>query len=165
MVDMGIFEGERVELLYGVIIRMSPHGPEHDGALGRLTELLMLMAAGRAKIRVQSGFAASDGSEPEPDIAVVRPADYDDAHPSTAWLIVEVAKSSLAKDLGPKARLYAESRVEEYWVINLVDGVFEVHCDPRDGLYRQIRKHARGDTVQLVHFPDLRIAVSDVLRK
>ena len=165
MVELGLFEGERVELLYGVIIRMSPHGPEHDAALDRLTELLIRSLAGRARVRVQSGFAASDGSEPEPDIAVVAPQDYDDAHPSAAWLIVEVAKSSLAKDLGPKARLFAEAGVAEYWVVNLVDARVEVHTVPRDGLYRTIQRYSRGDTIELQHFPDCKLPVSEVLRK
>lgn len=165
MVELGLFEGERVELLYGVIVRMSPHGPEHDGTLGRLTEHLIRGLAGRAKVRVQSGFAASDGSEPEPDIAVVPLGDYDDEHPSAAWLIVEVAKSSLAKDMGPKARLSAESGIEEYWVVNLVDDRIEVHAGPRDGLYRHLQRCSRGDRIRLRHFPEVEIAVSDVLRR
>lgn len=164
MVEMGLFEDERVELLYGVIISMSPHGPEHDGALSRLTELLVARLAGRARVRVQSSFAASDGSEPEPDFAAVPIADYDDAHPSKAFLIVEVAKSSLIKDKGPKARLYAQSGVEEYWVVNLVEDLLEVYTEPRDGLFRQITLHRRGDIVRLRHFPDVEIGVSEVLR-
>jgi Uma2 family endonuclease len=164
MVDLGLFEDERVELLYGVIVKMSPHGPEHDAPLARLNELLVAGLRGRARIRVQSSFAASDGSEPEPDLAVVPPGDYDDAHPSTAWLIVEVAKSSLAKDRGPKARLYAESGVPEYWVVNLVDGLIEVHTLPQDGLYRQIIRYGRKDTIRSERFADLDVAVADILR-
>ena len=165
MVECGFFEGERVELLYGIIVRMSPHGPDHDGALGRIAEQLLGALASRAKVRIQSGFAASDGSEPEPDVAVVPPGEYDDAHPSIAWLIVEVAKSSLAKDRGPKARLYAEAGVEEYWVVNLIDGLIEVHTDPRGGLYRHVRPCSHGETIRLQHFADVEIAVSTVLRR
>jgi Uma2 family endonuclease len=164
LVEEGFFEGERVELLYGVIVCMSPHGPKHDGALDRIAEILMRALGGRTRIRVQSGFAASDGSEPEPDIAVVPPGDYDDAHPAVAWLVVEVAGSSLAKDRGPKARLYAESGVEEYWIVNLVDGLIEVHTDPRGGLYRAIRRFSRGDVVTPGRFGDVRVAVSEVVR-
>ena len=164
MVELGWFEDERVELIYGVIVKMSPHGPEHDAPLSRLTELLVQGLIGRARVRVQSAFAASDGSEPEPDLAVVPPGEYDDAHPSAAWLIVEVAKSSLAKDRGPKARLYAESGVPEYWVVNLVDGLIEVHTEQRDGLYRRVIRHGRGDVVRCDRFPELEIPVGAVLK-
>jgi Uma2 family endonuclease len=143
---------------------MSPHGPEHDGPLSRLMELLVAPLAGRARVRIQSSFAASDGSEPEPDVALVPLADYDDAHPEEAFLIIEVAKSSLAKDKGPKARLYAQSAVEEYWVVNLVEDLIEVYSEPRDGLYTHITLHRRGDVVTLRRFPDVAIGVSDVLR-
>ena len=164
MVEMGFFEGERVELLYGVIVRMSPHGPEHDGALNRLAEILTHALVGRARVRVQSGFAASDGSEPEPDIAVVPLADYDAEHPREAWLIVEVAKSSLAKDLGPKARLYAESGVDEYWVVDLVARRIVVYTGPENGRYLMRRDLARGEVVELRRFAEVSVAVADVLR-
>jgi Uma2 family endonuclease len=164
MVEIGLFENERVELLYGVVVRLSPHGPEHDGVLDRLTELLVQALAGRARTRIQSSFAASDGSEPEPDVAVVPRAEYDDAHPNVAWLIVEIAKSSLAKDRGPKARLYAESTVEEYWVVNLVAQTLEVFTEPTNGLYARTQVYRRGDKVRLKHFSDVEIDVTAILR-
>jgi Uma2 family endonuclease len=164
MVESGFFDGERVELLYGVIVQMSPHGPDHDDALDRLAQELLGRLAGRARVRVQSGFAASDGSEPEPDIAVVPPGDYALAHPDVAWLIAEVAKSSLAKDRGPKARLYAESGVGEYWVVNLVDRWIEVHTEPRDALYRSIRRCLPGDVIRLEKLDGVEVAVSNILR-
>jgi Uma2 family endonuclease len=165
MVELGLFEDERVELLYGVIVRMSPHGPEHDAPLARLTEIFVKGLSGRAQVRVQSAFAVSDGSEPEPDLAVVPRGEYDDAHPSTAWLIVEVAKSSLSKDRGPKARLYAESGIPEYWIVNLVDGLIEVYTEPRDGLYRRIARHGSEDIIRGGGTLGLEVAVSAVLRK
>jgi Uma2 family endonuclease len=164
MVELGLFENEQVELLYGVIVKMSPHGPEHDAPLSRLTEVFVRALAGRAIVRVQSAFAASGGSEPEPDLAVVPPGDYDAAHPCTAWHIVEVAQSSLAKDRGPKARLYAESGVREYWVVNLVDTLIEVYTEPREGLYRHITRHGLSDEIRCVRFPDVAVPVAAVLK-
>ncbi|HEY6725406.1 MAG TPA: Uma2 family endonuclease [Polyangiaceae bacterium] len=164
MVDLGLFEDERIELLYGVIVKMSPHGPEHDSALSRLTVLLVKALSDGASVRIQSAFAASDGSEPEPDVCVVPLGDYDAAHPATAWLIVEISKSSLLKDRGPKARLYAESGVSEYWVVNLVDGLVEVHTTPRGGLYRTITRYGLDDVVRSERFPALEIPVSAVLK-
>src|SRR5688572_1840129 len=98
LAELGLFEGERIELIEGAIVRMSPHGPAHDSTIDRLTELLVIALRGRARVRVQGAFAASDDSEPEPDVAVIPPRDYDDAHPTEAWLIIEVADTSLAKD-------------------------------------------------------------------
>lgn len=100
LIETGLFEDERVELLEGVLIRMSPHRPEHDSAIEYLTELLVRQLAQRARVRVRSGYAASDSSQPEPDLAVVPTGNYGAAHPSEALLIIEVAKSSLAKDRG-----------------------------------------------------------------
>lgn len=71
LVEMGAFEGQRVELLYGMVVAMSPHGPPHDSSIEELNELLVRALAGRARVRIQFAFAASDGSEPEPDVAVV----------------------------------------------------------------------------------------------
>ena len=164
MVELGMFEDERVELLYGVIVKMSPHGPEHDSALSRLTKLFVRELGDGADVRIQSAFAASDGSEPEPDLCVVPPGEYDDAHPSTAWLIVEVSKSSLPKDRGTKARLYAEAGVSEYWVVNLVDGLVEVHTAPRACLYRQIVRYGVEDVIRSERFPALEVPVAAVLK-
>jgi Uma2 family endonuclease len=163
MVQMGMFEGERVELLFGTIVLMSPHGPEHDGSLDDLGDRLTHALGTRAKVRIQSAFAASDGSEPEPDIAVVARQSYRAAHPDRAWLIVEVADSSLAKDRELKAKLYAASQVDEYWIVNLVDRAIEVYRDPRDGVYASVSAHARGDVLRLLAFDDVEVNVSDVI--
>jgi Uma2 family endonuclease len=163
LVDLGMFAGERVELLYGVVVQMSPHGPAHDAAVEELTELLVKALAGRARVRIQSAFAASDGSEPEPDVAVVPKRDHHEAHPTEAWLIVEVAQSSVKKDRVLKAQLYAESGVPEYWIVNVADGLIEVHCDIVGGAYTRVTPYRRGDAVALGRFPDVQIQVADVI--
>jgi len=81
------------------------------------------------KVRVQSAFAASGDSQPDPDVAVVPHADYRSAHPDRAFLIVEIAHSSLQRDR-EKALIYARSGVPEYWIVNLVDKVVERFRDP-----------------------------------
>lgn len=164
LVRLGCFEGERVELLYGTVVRMSPHGPAHDAVIQRLTRVLVPALADRAGVRIQSSFAASDGSEPEPDVAVVPPGEYDDAHPTEAWLIVEVAHTSLETDRVLKARLYAECDVPEYWVVNLVDRLVEVFSDPVGGTYTRVTPHRVGESLTPARFPDLAIAVSQLLR-
>lgn len=163
MVELGLFADERVELLYGVIVSMSPKGPEHDSAVERLTELLIQRLGGRASVRVQSAFAASDGSEPEPDVAVVPRGDHRRAHPHEAHLIVEVADSSLATDRGAKAALYAESGVPEYWIVNVRDGMIEVHDEIVRGAYTRVVPHRAGARIAVGAFPDVVIAVDEIL--
>lgn len=163
MVELGMFEDERVELLYGTVVTMSPHGPDHDEAVNTLQERLTRALGDRARVRVQSAFAASDSSEPEPDVAVVPPRSYRDAHPDTAWLIVEVARSSLAKDRDLKSRLYAASGVQEYWVVDLVHDAVRVHRSPGEAGYEEETTRRRGETVRMAHFPDVELRVDDVL--
>jgi len=163
MVELGLFDSERIELLYGVIVRMSPKGAPHDSAIDRLTEWLVTALAGRATVRIQNAFAASDGSEPEPDVAVVPRGDYRAEHPSRALLIIEVADSSLETDRGVKARLYAECGVEEYWIVNVRDGLVEVHSEIVRGSYARVLPYRAGSKVRLTQFPDVELAVSDLL--
>jgi Uma2 family endonuclease len=164
MVSLGLFQDERVELLCGLLVSMSPHGPAHDSTIDRLTALLVRALGDRACVRIQGAFAASDDSEPEPDVAVLPPGDYDDGHPREAWLVIEVAESSLAKDLGPKARLYAASNAPEYWVVDLAAGAVHVHVNPVGGAYQECQRVARGDAIALVKFPEIRLPVSAFLR-
>jgi Uma2 family endonuclease len=120
MVALGFFANERVELLHGVIITMTPpNDPPHASPVQLLGEILILGLARRATVRIQLPLVATDDSEPEPDIAVVPRADYHEAHPDRAHLVVEVADSSLRKDRLIKGPLYAASGFEEYWVVNV----------------------------------------------
>jgi Uma2 family endonuclease len=164
LADSGRFDDERVELLYGALVRMSPVKPDHDGVIQRLTHLLVRALYPRAAVRIQSSFAASDLSEPQPDVAVVPPGDYLDAHPTEAWLLVEVAGSSLRKDTGIKARLYAECGVPEYWVVDLAANVVDVYTDVAEGRYTRSTQRSKSDRVTLVRFPDVTIALDEVLR-
>lgn len=163
LVEAGLLRDERVELLYGSMVQMSPIGAPHSGTVQALTELLVLALQGRASVRIQSPFAAGESSEPEPDVAVVPPGRYVTDHPSVAWLIVEVADSSLKIDRETKARLYAECGVEEYWVVNLVDAQIEVHTTIVRGVYSRVTPFRTGEAVRLQRFPDVEIPVSSIL--
>jgi Uma2 family endonuclease len=163
MAQMGIFDDERVELLYGTVVRMSPTGPRHDSVIQVLTRLLVRALDPRAAVRIQSSFAASDQSEPQPDVAVVPPGAYADAHPREAWLIVEVTESSRKTDRGRKASLYAESSVPEYWVVDLVSDRIEVYTEVAAGEYTRIVPYRKGERVSLLRFPDVSIAVDEIL--
>jgi Uma2 family endonuclease len=164
LVEQGRFEDEHIELLEGVIVEMTPQGKDHASAIVQLTELLILALVGRAKIRPQCSFIAGETSQPEPDLAVVRiPRNRSDPHPSTAFLIIEVAQTSLAKDRGVKARLYAAAGVTEYWIVDLPSRAIEVRTQPMDSAYTQCRTARIGDAIVLVAFPDVEIQVADVL--
>jgi Uma2 family endonuclease len=163
LVKHGVFGDERVELLFGTVVAMSPIDPAHNEAVARINQRLILALAGRAVVRCQSSFAASDDSEPEPDIYVTPLGDYWDDHPSRAFLVIEVARSSLAYDRDEKASLYSTSQVEEYWVVDQVNGVVEVRRDRHDGAWRTIASYRRGDRIAPLAFPDVEIEVSEVL--
>src|SRR3954471_11109316 len=135
LVALGVFEHERVELLEGELVAMSPIGAPHNFAVTVLTELLVLALRGRAWVRAQMSFAAHELSEPEPDLAIVPRADYSAEQPSQALTIIEVAESSLAYDRGRKLRMYASCGVPEYWVVNIPGRCVEVYRDPQHHSY------------------------------
>lgn len=151
----------RVELLYGRISSMSPQGEPRAYSVARLARMLIrALGDDRALVRVQAPLAAPDDSEPEPDIAVVAPGDYLCGHPATAWLIIEVAESSLARDRS-KARLYAAAAVPEYWIVNLADSIIEVYPEPLGDRYTSMTRHDRGAVLRPAHLAE--IAIRDVL--
>jgi Uma2 family endonuclease len=163
MLEMGFFEDERVELLRGVVVRMTPTSPPHDATLQRLTRIFVQAVGERGWVRVGSAWAANEDSEPLPDLCVVPPGEYDADHPTNAWLIVEVARSSLRKDRSIKRALYAECGVAEYWIVNLVDGVIEVNTEPADRGYGKQTTYRRGERIRLVKLPDIVVEVDAIL--
>ena len=158
-----MFQDERIELLRGVLVPMSPIGPPHSGTIDLLTRLLVLALEGKATVRVQNPFAALDDSEPEPDFSVVPLGDYRTAHPERAELVIEVAKSSLRRDRGVKLHIYAENGVPEYWIVNLRDQRIEVHTDPSPEGYRTVRSVGPGETLSPTRFPDITFNVGDIV--
>ena len=162
--ELGAFDDERVELLFGLVVTMSPPDPSHEESTGTLGELLGEQLRGRARVRVQSAFAASDESEPLPDLLVVPPRKYWDEHPSRAFLVVEVSRSSLRKDRGVKAVLYASVAIDEYWIVDVEGGVVHVLRDPDgEGHWRSKAEARRGDVVRPLAFPDVEVPVERIL--
>jgi Uma2 family endonuclease len=127
--EVGILgEDDRVELLEGQLVDMSPIGPRHALAVDALNEALSAAVAGRAGVRVQNPIALDSGSEPQPDVVLVRRPwrGYPAEHPGPAdiLLLVEVADSSREVDLGAKLELYARAGIPEFWIVDLTtDGV------------------------------------------
>jgi Uma2 family endonuclease len=164
LVALGWFGEERVELLRGVIVSMSPIDPPHSSAVELLTELLVPALVGRAKVRIQLPLVAVDDSEPQPDVAVVPTGDHSKAHPDRALLVIEVADSSLRKDRLVKGPLYAASGFQEYWLLNVQDRTVEVHRGPVGDGWTSITRHTADEVLSLVAFPDVKVRVGDVLR-
>ena len=161
MVKLGLFEDERVELLDGVLVTMSPIGPDHDAAVSWLTKVFVRAVGDRAEVRPQCTFGAGR-SAPQPDLALVPPGSYRKAHPEAALLIVEVSNSSLRTDRGVKARIYATAGVPEYWVVNLVDEQVEVFRDPTGDSYRVTTVARRGDPLEPATLPEVIVDVAEL---
>ena len=143
---------------------MSPTDPRHDHSIAVLTRMLIEQLGKRAYVRAQSSFAASEDSEPLPDVVVAPAGDYWTEHPSRALLVVEVSRSSLSKDRKVKSRLYASCEVDEYWIVDVTNGAVEVHRQPRDdGSWGDVRIHARGERLSPGVWPDVAIAIDEIL--
>jgi Uma2 family endonuclease len=164
LIQLGVFQDERIELLDGVLVPMSPIGPRHSSAIDFLNLLLVRALGDRARIRIQNPFAASDISEPEPDVLVARLGDYTADHPDEAFLVIEVAESSLRIDRGRKLRIYAERGVPDYWIVDVVSRRIEVHRDPSGGTFRTARVYEGSEPIELLRFPDVVIRVNDVIK-
>lgn len=133
MADLGMFQGQRVELIGGEVIQMPPQKNEHAIATGLAEEALEAAFGPAVWIRIQMPLHLQGFSAPEPDLAVVvgRPRDYvATGHPTTALLIVEVSDTTLAYDRRFKASLYAAAGIADYWIVNLVDRQLEVYRNP-----------------------------------
>lgn len=141
---------ERVELLDGTIVKMTPQSSAHAYAIQELTHYFEHALDHRFAVRVQLPLTLSDLSEPEPDIAIVRREETrNTSHPQHALLIVEVASESLTKDKGAKRVLYAYAGIPEYWIVDLNSKTIEVYRDPDDqnGLYRNQKIYATSEMI------------------
>ena len=165
LVEQGFFDPEeRLELVDGVILEMSPQSGRHATGVLLVHSALAPLFSERFHIRVQMPLALGFDSEPEPDLAVVpgKPLDNPDVHPSTAVVVVEVADSSLARDR-EKASLYARAGIPEYWLENLVDWCLEVYREPKDGTYTSRTVLRAGDNVAPLSRAEALIPVAGVL--
>ena len=175
LIEIGFFdEDERVELLEGVLVSMSPIKPPHAYVVDLVLLLFAsLLSRGEIRLRVQSPISIAEiESEPEPDLVIVRDlgAVHAERHPypTEVLLLVEVADTSLAHDRSHKGTIYAQAGISDYWIWNLVDSSLEVYREPHtssagDALYQTKLTYRRGDSVAPLAFPDFEIAVDDVL--
>src|SRR5213593_4809137 len=151
LIDHGFLdEDEPIELLDGLLLVKEPQSSPHRTAVLLVARTLDRAFGDGWFVQVQSPIGLDDRSEPEPDVCVVRgsPRDYTDAHPTRAALIVEVALSGLSVVRGRKAAAYARGGIADYWIVNLVDRVLEVHREPaRPGPARRRWGYAAVETL------------------
>ena len=121
MTDLGWFKGQRVELIEGEIVVLSPRKFAHGQVADRITELMRTAFGGEFWVRMQLPLDLGESSEPEPDVSVVlgRRESYSE-HPHTAELVVEVSDTTLTYDRRDKASLYASAGIADYWIVDLV---------------------------------------------
>jgi Uma2 family endonuclease len=162
LVALGAFAGERLELLQGVLLAMSPQHAPHAATVACLTKLLVRRLSDRYELRFQLPLAIADDSEPEPDAAIVAPGDYRRAHPTTALLVIEIADSSLARDRR-KATLYAAAGIPECWIVDLGARVVELYSAPSTSGYTVQRTAAADEVLRSVAVPELELAIPDLM--
>lgn len=168
MGDAGILsEEDRVELIDGEIVEMTPIGSRHAACVDRLNRILSSRLSDRAQVRIQSPIFLNDISEPQPDAALLRlkAGDYADGHPGPGdvLLVVEVADTTLNYDRTVKAPRYAAAGIPELWVVDLQAACVEVYRHPRERGYRERVIYFRGEVWEPVDFPGVTVAVDDVL--
>lgn len=173
LIDHGILdEDDPIELLDGLLIVKEPQSSPHRTAVLLVARMLERAFGDGWFVQVQSPIGLDDRSEPEPDVCVVRgsPRDYTLAHPTHPALIVEIALSGLGVARGRKASAYARGGIADYWIVNLIDRVVEIHREPaRPGPARRRWGYAAIETfsadaiVTPLAAPDADIRVSDLL--
>jgi Uma2 family endonuclease len=164
LVELGAFDGgERVELVRGELVTMSRQGVPHGNVIETLNEILMPRLVGKARVRVQLPFVIDDESELIPDLAIVDRSLPRSEHPASAFLIIEVADSSLRYDRIVKAPLYASAGVPEYWLVDTSREHVERFMGLRRGAYTRTTKVSTG-ALAVPGFPGLEVPVADLFR-
>lgn len=165
MADAGVFRpDERVELIDGEIVEMTPIGRRHANCVNNLTRLLVTRLGDRAIVSPQNSLQISVRSEPQPDLTVLRRREVsykdEDATASDVLLLIEVADTSIAYDRRVKLRLYAAAGIPEVWIVDAAGEEIEIYRSP--GGFREAQRARQGGTVTPIAFPDLTLAVADI---
>jgi Uma2 family endonuclease len=168
LIEAGILtEDDRVELLDGEIIQITPIGPRHAACVDRLAEFLGGKIRKLAIVRVQNPIELSEYSEPQPDIALIRRrADfYAQGHPvpEDVLIAVEVADTTVESDRKVKLPAYALAGIPEAWLVDLYNDRVEVHSRPAGGVYQEVRIVLRGQKVTSATIQQLKLKADDIL--
>lgn len=167
MAEVGIIgRDERVELLDGQVLEMSPIGKTHGMSVDAFTMMMTDAVRGQAIVRIQGVVRLDAFNEPEPDVAILRPPlrKYGEAHPGPedVFLIVEVGDSSRRFDKKVKLPIYASFGIPEVWLVDLVTRKMEVHRSPDGSEYRELATLGPTDIARPLGFPDAGIDLKNV---
>lgn len=167
MIATGILaEDDRVELIRGEIITMSPIGPIHVNVVGLLTSIIARQTTDAVLVHSQSPIWLPDDSQPQPDLAIIR-AGYDTRRlptPADVLLVIEVADTSLAYARQVKVPLYAAAGIPEAWIVNLTARRVERYSEPRADGYMAMLPVGTGGTISSTIVPDITLAVDAMFR-
>lgn len=167
MVEVGVWDDRQVELLNGVVVEMSPEGTPHASKRTTAQEYLLQVLGDRAQLRIGAPITLPSSSEPEPDLAIVQRVEdnYLSHHPypENIFWVIEYSNTSLDKDLGVKADIYAAAGIPEYWVVNLKKNTLVVFRDPMNGKYQSQQEFTSG-IISPLAFPGVAIEISRLLR-
>lgn len=157
---------ERLELLYGEIVEMSPIGPRHISCLVHLIQVMSPLMP-RALLSPQNPLEIQGvESLPQPDLVLLRPRrDLAQKAPAAedALLVIEIADSSLARDRDTKIPMYGQAHVPESWLVDLKSDTVWVYRQPSPAGYRDVRPYRRGDSIAPEAFPDIPFAIDEIL--
>ena len=161
-----LHEDDRVELVEGRIVDMTPIGSKHAACVSRLNRIFTMKLQTSAIVQVQNPIQLLDQSEPQPDIVVLKNRDdfYAERLPNAddILLVIEVADSSLEYDRETKLPLYAKANIPEVWLINLIENIVEIYSAPSLEGYNVITKHRHNQAIVPENFPDIKVVVSEI---
>jgi Uma2 family endonuclease len=168
MAEAGIIKsGERVELIEGRILRMSPKGIKHSASTTCADDAFRSHLGNRVIVRIQEPVHIDDRSEPELDVVLARPLEnkYADPHPAPDEIlfILEIADTSLRYDREVKSLLFAQAGIIQYAILNLNSKELEEYSNPGSEGYRSKQTYKADEQFSLVAFPEIQIAVRDLL--
>jgi Uma2 family endonuclease len=159
-------EDDRVELIEGEIVMMTPIGLRHAACVNRLNQLLVRLAGDAAIVQVQNPIVLDGHSEPQPDLTLLRPrADFYAAArpaPGDVLLAIEVADPSIAYDRGVKLPLYGRCGIPELWIVDLGREQVDVYRQPVPGGYAERRTRSRGEQLPVPGL-DAEVQVAEIL--
>ena len=170
MAETGVLRpGARVELLDGRIIDMSPIGPFHGSVTKYLNQLFTTAARGRWITQIQDPVRLDEHSEPEPDVALLKPvADfYRKRHPQPedVFLLVEISDTTLETDQAEKLPAYGRAGIAEVWIVNLNETAIEVYREPHFTGYGSKTVLRAGEKASPQTFPDVVVDVAELLKR
>jgi len=158
--------GDRVELIEGEIVQMSPIGSKHAAFVDFLARVFFSGAGLRAIVRVQNPVRISNASEPQPDLMLLKPKIdfYASGHPGPeeVLLLIEVADTSAESDRVIKIPMYAGASIGEAWLVDMNERHIEAYWNPRGDAYASSRIHSRGTSVSPQAFPDIHVSIDEL---